>query len=207
MVLSDLRGAILNLFNQPHSTPPSATADFSSVFSAALGAEQKLQPNIALRSGNPLAINRLSNDSMLPIRAAKASALQSRLASSSSISSSHNRKARMQAMAADNRGRLFIAESSSVLIANAIPIVNTRCMPNPQGTHLIRSQLNILGSDSIKPGFPIQGMSVCDDNNRHLLVWGVSKVCVAILSKSSDSFDRVIELKVNLDSSECESQY
>ena len=83
--------------------------------------------------------------------------------------------------------------------------MNVRYMEDSPATHLIRSQLNILGSDSVK--FPINGMAICAENNRHLLVWGVSKACVAILSKGFDSFEKIIELKLNLDSSECESEY
>ncbi|KAL7543894.1 hypothetical protein ACHAXR_013387, partial [Thalassiosira sp. AJA248-18] len=207
---SQWRESILLLFNKCYQTKPSPGApDFSTLFSGT--APQPIaggSPNIELRSAKPLTLKHLNEASMLPIRAAKASALQSRMISSSSTSHI-SRKARsdltVQAIAADNRGRLFIAESSSVLFCNAIPSVNVCNMENSPATHLSRSQLNILGSDSVK--FPINGMALCCENNRHLLVWGVSKACVAIISKGFNSFERIIELKLNLDSSECESEY
>jgi len=207
---SEWRESILLLFNQCYQTTPNPGAtDFSTLFSGTIPQQKVGNPNLELRSAEPLVLKHLDETSMQPVRAAKASALQSKMISSSSASSSHIRKARndlaVQAIAADNRGRLFIAESSSVLICNAIPAVNARYMENPPATHLIRSQLNILGSESLK--FPINGMAICPENNRHLLVWGASKACVAILSTSFDSFEKIIDLKLNLDSSECESEY
>mmetsp|Transcript_5230 Transcript_5230/g.11836 ORF Transcript_5230/g.11836 Transcript_5230/m.11836 type:complete len:3618 (-) Transcript_5230:38-10891(-) len=210
---SEWRESILLLFNQCYQTAPNpadSATDFSALFSDT--APQPITgvecPNLESRSAQPLALQRLTETSMLPIRAAKASALQSRsISSSSSSSSSHIRKARndshVQAIAADNRGRLYIAESSSVIFCSAIASVNVRYVENSQASHLSRSQLNILGSDSVK--FPINGMAICAENNRHLLLWGTSRACVAVVSKNFDSFERVIELKLNLEpSEECE---
>ncbi len=43
------------------------------------------------------------------------------------------------------------------------------------------------------------------ENNRHLLVWGVARACVCIISRTLDSFERIIDLKLNLEpSEECE---
>ena len=164
-------------------------------------------PNLQSRSGNPLALKCLDTACMLPIRAAKAGAIQSRSSPGPSSLSSHTRKSANsfhgQAIASDNRGRLFVAESSSVLFCSAIPSVNVRDIENSQSCHLSRSQLSILGSDSVK--FPIIGLAINSENNRHLLVWGSSKACVAIVSKNLNSFERLIELKLNLDpSEECE---
>ncbi len=164
-------------------------------------------PNLQARSGKPLALKCLDTACMLPIRAAKASAIQSRILSGLSSLSSHPRKSANsfhgQAIASDRRGRLFVAESSSVLFCSAIPSVNVRDVENSQSCHLSRSQLSILGSDSVK--FPIIGLAINSENNRHLLVWGSLKACVAIVSKNLDSFEKMIELKLNLDpSEECE---
>ena len=210
---SEWRESILTLFNQCYETAiPSSGIDFSKMFS---DADVEVQPTAAgglpdlhSRSGQSLSLQRLAQTSMVAIRAARSSALQSRAVPSSSSttggSSSHIRKTKndihVQAMAADNRGRLYIAESSSVVFCSAIPVVNARFMDNSASSHLSRSQLNILGSDSIQ--FTINGMSMCEDNNRHLLLWGASKACVAIVSKNLDSFERIIELKLNLEPSE-----
>ena len=162
-------------------------------------------PDLTSKSGQSLLLQRLAQTSMVAIRAARSSALQSRaVPSSSSTTGGSIRKTKndihIQTMVADNRGRLYIAESSSVVFCSAIPVVNARFMDNPASSHVSRSQLNILGSGSIE--FTINGMSMCDDNNRHLLLWGASKACVAIVSKNLDSFERIIELKLNLKPSE-----
>lgn len=214
---SEWRESILLLFNQcyqeatnPADHRSSTTTDFASLFSdtapQANAGVAGLCPNLESRSAKPLALKRLNETSMVPIRAAKASTLQSRMVSSAS-STSHIRKARndihLQTIAADNRGRLYIAESSSVLFCSAIPSVNVRYVENSKASHLSRSQLNVLGSHSVN--FNINGMAICAENNRHLLLWGTSKACVAIVSKSLDSFERIIELKLNLEpSEECE---
>ena len=207
---SQWRESILLLFNQCYETtmpsPSPSGTDFSSLFSSIATDPQPITgvgcPKLESRSAQPLALKRLYEASMVPIRAAKASVLQSRM-----ISTSHIRKARndshVQTIAADNRGRLYIAESSSVLFCSGIPSVNTRHVENSQASHLSRAQLNILGSDSVK--FPINGMAICAENNRHLLVWGTSKACVVVVSKSFDSFEKIIDLKLNLEpSEECE---
>lgn len=206
---SQWRESILELFGKCYQNTPSLdeTTISSLLQDAASQPITDGAPDLHPRSAKPLALKRLYESSMLPIRAAKASALQSRMISSAA-STSHIRKGRsdlmVQAIAADDRGRLFIAESSTILFCNAIPSVNVRGTENTTATHqhLSRSQLNILGSDSVK--FPVSGMIMNAENNRHLLVWGVSKACVCILSKSLDSFERIIELKLNLDAdSEC----
>ena len=203
--------SILCLFNQYYGSANKSTSskglDFSSLFSdtashPVCGAGY---PKLETRSAQPLELKRLNETAVVPLRAAKASALQSRMISTSS--SSHIRKSRndshVQTIAADNRGRLYIAESSSVLFCSAIPSVNVRHVENSQASHLSRAQLSILGSDSVK--FPINGMALCAENDRHLLVWGSSKACVAVISKSLDSFEKIIDLKLNLEpSEECE---
>ena len=49
-------------------------------------------------------------------------------------------------------------------------------------------------------------MALNSENDRHLLVWGVANACVCIVSKTFESFDRIIDLKLNLEPSE-ESEY
>jgi len=48
-------------------------------------------------------------------------------------------------------------------------------------------------------------MALSPENSRHLLVWGASKAAVAIVSKGLDSFERVIELKMQSEPAECDS--
>lgn len=207
---SEWMDSLVAFFNEHYqNTTPSSSLDFSKVFNDADSSTSQTtenNPNIEDRAGKVLALNRLTNTSILAVRAAKSSALQSRaVLSSSGTGSSHSiRKAKneihVQAITSDSRGRLYIAESSSVLFCSAIPCVNTRNVDHPTASHLSRSQLNILGSGSIQ--FAINGMAICGENNRHLLVWGASKACVAVVSKNFDSFERIIELKLNLEPSE-----
>lgn len=205
---SDWRDSILLIFNQHYQAKTSSSsnfADISDIISSTSATQPITGPNLRPRSGQPLTLTcSRGTCSMLPIRAAKASTLQSRMISSSSSSM---RKARndshVQIIAADNRGRLFVAEASSVLFCSSIPSVNVRHVDNSPASHLSRAQLNILGTDSVK--FSITGMVINSVNNRHLLLWGVSKACVAIVSKNFDSFERIIDLKLNLEpSEECE---
>ena len=130
---SEWRETILLLFNQCYPRPSST--DFSALLSdtsdqATAGAGC---PILESRSAKPLVLKRLNELSMVPVRAAKSSALQSRMVSSAS-SATHIRKTRndthMQTIAADERGRLYIAESSSVLFCSAIPSVNSRYVEN-----------------------------------------------------------------------------
>jgi E3 ubiquitin-protein ligase UBR4 len=205
---SDWRDAILLIFNQHYQAKSSSSSNFtdiSDILSGTSATQPITGPNLRPRSGQPLTLTRPRGTCpIIPIRAAKASTLQSRMISSSSSSM---RKARndshVQIIAADNRGRLFVAESSSVLFCCSIPSVNVRYVDNSPASHLSRSQLNILGTDSVK--FSITGMVINSVNNRHLLLWGVSKACVAIVSKNFESFERIIDLKLNLEpSEECE---
>lgn len=231
------RESILQLFNQCYQdgaektdTPSSPQADdFQSIFDAAVDRASQSSPggcplpNLELRSGSQLSLKRLVDVSMVPIRAARSSALQTRAlavggaSTSTSTSVAHGasgsgssiRKAKndvhIQVMASDNRGRLYVAESMTVLICAAIPAVNARYVDNSPAVHLSRSQLNILGTTaSVK--FQILGMKICDENTRHLLLWGASRACVAVLSKTLDSFERVIDLKVNL-AGETDAEY
>jgi len=53
--------------------------------------------------------------------------------------------------------------------------------------------------------FSQSGMAINSENNRHLLVWGIAKACVCIVSKTFDSFERTIDLELNIEPSEdCE---
>ena len=160
------------------------------------------------RSGQPLKVRTLSKTSMVPLRAAKSSTVQPKVPLSSGSSVSQNRKSRSemsaQMIVSDERGRLFIAESTSVLFCIA-PVNVRHIQRSAVSSHLTRSKLNVLGSDKVK--FPINGMALSPENSRHLLVWGASKAAVAIVSKGLDSFERVIELKMQSEPAECDSEY
>ena len=158
-IRSDWRDSILLILNQTYQST-SAASPSSTDFSVLLNGTSATQtisgvvcPNLQSRSAQPLTIKRLYSSCLLPIRAAKASSLQSRLISGSSSTTSQ-RKTRndshVQALAADNRGRLYIAESTSVIFCSSVPTVNVRYVENSPASHLSRSQLSILGTDHVK---------------------------------------------------------
>ncbi len=156
---SDWRESILLILNQTYQST-SAASPSSTEFSVILSGTSATQtisgvgcPNLQSRSAQPLSLKRLYGSCLVPIRAAKAS-FQSRLISGSSSMTSHTRKTRndshVQALAADNRGRLYIAESTSVIFCSSIPAVNVHYVENSPASHLSRSQLCILGTDQVK---------------------------------------------------------
>ena len=155
---SDWRESILLILNQTYQTAASPSSiDFSVLLNSTFGTQTISGvgcPNLQSRSAQPLTITRLYSSCLLPVRAAKASSLQSRLISGSSSTTSHTRKTRndyhVQALAADNRGRLYIAESTTVIFCSSIPSVNVRYVDNSPASHLSRSQLSILGTDHVK---------------------------------------------------------
>ena len=156
---SDWRESILLIFNRTYQSAsasgPSST-DFSAIFSATSDTQPIAGvrcPNLQSRSAQPLTIKRNRRSCMVAIRATKAGSFQSRIISGSSAASSSLRKTRndyhSQAIASDNRGRMYIAESTSILFCSSIPSVNVRYVENSPASHLSRSQLSILGTDRV----------------------------------------------------------
>jgi hypothetical protein len=158
-IKSDWRESILLIFNQTYQSAlasGSGPTDFSAILSATSDTQPFTGvrcPNLLSRSAQPLTIKRNLRRCMVPIRAAKASSLQSRIISGSSAANNNMRKTRndyhLQAIASDNRGRLYIAESTSILFCSSISSVNVRYVENSPASHLSRSQLSILGTDRV----------------------------------------------------------
>jgi len=157
---SDWRESILLILNQTYQSKSASSPNSTDFLGMLIGASPTQPvtrvgcPSLHSRSGKPLTLKRLHGIGMLPIRAAKASSLQSRMISGSPSTISHMRKTRndshVQAISADNRGRLYIAESTSVLFCSSLPAVNVRYVENSPASHLSRSQLSILGTDHVK---------------------------------------------------------
>ena len=176
--------------------------------------------SLHLRNGLPLTLGKLTDSILLPIRAAKTNCIHSRLSGEFSVDRmkrnflSKNGIDR-QIIEADSRGRIIIAEThsndtnsselSSLLFCSALPLVNTRFVPKPVDSHIQKSQLLITGSKDVD--FSVVGMSLCKDKDNHLIVWGTSKVSVFVLNQCCDSAMARIDLVIDLDPVECETDY
>ena len=168
----------------------------------AVGEECISTPQMLNRNGKVLDIAQLREKSMIPIRAAKASALNLKL----SIDSTTDRlkKAilskndiKRQVVVSDSRGRLIIAEPCSLIFCGALPIVNIRHVEKHTEAPLDRAQMCIRGTSKLK--FNIVGMQLCSNNNRHLVVWGTSEACIVVLNKACDKVEKRIDLLVELE--------
>ncbi len=162
-----------------------------------------LQKSLLSRRGKPLDLQPLSQVGMLPIRAVKTSTFQFKLSVESAsdqqkraiITKSDNKRA---AIAADSRGRLIVAEQRSLVFCSTAPIVNVRYEETAHDVPFGRAQMAIVGSSGL--GFLIVGMELCRENERCLVVWGVTEACVVVLSVTGDSVETKFELIVDQDS-------
>ena len=109
-------------------------------------------------------------------------------------------------MVVDSRGRMIIAESNALLFCAALPLVNTRHVSNPLDSPMDRSQLCILGTDKIDFG-TVVGIALSQDRDRHLVSWGFTNASVHLLNKRCDGVDATIDLSLDLDDSDCESDH
>lgn len=165
-----------------------------------------LRQSLQRRSGKALSVEANKTKSIIPIRAAKSNTFQAKFSGSTNerLKRSKNEISR-GAVVADSHGRLVIAEPCSLVFCSAAPAVNLRHLKDPADLPLSRSSICILGSSTLK--FNVVGMRFCPENDRHLVVYGTSEACVALLSPSHDSAIRQITLCLDLDPSECETDY
>ena len=108
-------------------------------------------------------------------------------------------------MVIDSRGKGIIAESNTLTFCNLLPVVNLRHSETIPVLTLERSQLYVLGKSKVK--FEIVGMALCEANHRLLLIWGASEVCVVVLNQICNVIDVTIDLMVDLEPHECETEY
>jgi len=165
-----------------------------------------LRQSLPRRIGKPLNLEPLKEVGLAPIRAAKANSFQVKFSGTTSerLKRSKNELNRA-AIVADNRGRLVMAEPCSLLFLSAASCVNVRHLKETTDLPLTRSSVCILGSTTVRCN--VVGMELCPGNDRHLLVWGTSESFVALLKDSHDGVDRQIALSLELDPSECETDY
>ena len=167
--------------------------------------------DISSRSGKVLSLGKIQGESMVAVRAAKASAFSVKLSSDPSTDRlkrallSKN-EIKRSAVVSDSRGRFVIAEPNSLFFCTALPLVNVRFRTGSSNNLTVdRNQLCCLGSYNVN--FCIVGMQYCPDNDRHLVIWGTAEASIIILSKNCDTVEKRIELVIELEPHECESEY
>ena len=162
------------------------------------------------RRGKILSVEQICGKALVPVRAARSGAFNVKL--SSDTATDRLKRAMLSKnsvnraiLVADIRGRLILAEPSSLLFCSVLPTVNTKYVHDAIESLSARSQMSILGSANVK--FNIVGMKLCDENQRHLVLWGVSEACVIILSQNCDNLERSIDLKVDVEQSESAADF
>jgi len=149
----------------------------------------------------------LSNDtSFVALRNAKANSFQCKFSGSSieRLRISKN-EIRRNAVVADSRGRLVIAEPCSLLFCSAAAATNVAQVHEEVDWTLSRSAMPILGSQAV--AFNVVGMKLCHENDRHLVIWGASVASVVILEEQHRGTKRHITLSLDLEPNESVSDY
>ncbi|KAI2506062.1 zinc ion binding protein [Fragilaria crotonensis] len=162
------------------------------------------------RSGTPLKLDSFDDPKLVPIRAVRAGSFNVKL----SLDSTTDRVKRTMlarhgivrsAVVADSRGRLIIAEPSSLVFCSILPAINTRYVDDPLTTQIGRSQMSVVASHPLS--FDIVGMRTCTENERHVVVWGTSEACVVVLARHGIGVERTVHLDLDLEPHECDSDY
>jgi E3 ubiquitin-protein ligase UBR4 len=165
---------------------------------------------VVSRSGIPLDLERLDDLKLVPIRAARAGTFNLKM----SLDSTTDRVKRTtlarhgiirSAVVADSRGRLIIAEPSSLVFCSVLPVVNTRFIDDPVNNQIGRSQMTVIASHALS--FNVIGMRISKESERHVIVWGTSEACVIMLKRNWSGVERTFTLEFDLDPQDCESDY
>lgn len=106
---------------------------------------------------------------------------------------------------ADSRGRLVIAEPSSLLFCSGLPMANVRDNAERALTPFLRSSMCVLGSFS--SAFNIVGMHLSRDNESHLVAWGTTEAAVFVLNETKTAVQHSVTLDLNIPSHESSSHF
>lgn len=169
---------------------------------------QSLRKSLRNRKARVLDLQRLGEKTMIPARAAKG--FQVKMSSDTStnahmLSRLSRHEISRSVLAADSRGRMIIAEPCSLVFCSAISAVSIRHVSRPYETPLSRNQMCIVGTASMK--FNIVGLRTCAENERHLVVWGTSEACVAVLKPNWDGVEEKIDLIFDINQHDGEGDY
>jgi hypothetical protein len=97
----------------------------------------------------------------------------------------------------DSRGRMIIAEPSSLVFCSPITAVNARDTQKSEEENFNRHQMCILGTASLS--FDVVGLRLCTENERHIVVWGTSEASVLVLKADYSGVEDTISLTFEVD--------
>jgi hypothetical protein len=160
------------------------------------------------RRSRVLDLQRVTEKTLVPVRAAKGFQIKMSSDSSSNavfMSRLAKNEISRAAVVTDSRGRMILAEPCSLLFCSAVPAVNVRHVTRPYETPLSRHQTCILGRTTMK--FNIVGMRLCPENEHHVVAWGTSEACVATVKPNWDGVEEKIDLVFDLEQSDGEIDY
>lgn len=165
---------------------------------------ESVQRRLRQRRSKPLELGKLEEKGLVPVRVATGF-----VAKFSSDSSTHDaltlaRLSRNDVsrsiLALDSRGRMILAEPSSLVFCSPMAAVNVRNSRKSEDEHITRSQMCILGSASLS--FNVVGVRLCAENERHVVVWGTSEACVLVLKTDYSGVEDTINLTFEVDDQE-----
>ena len=213
--LDSLFGLLKHTFEDRKKTASTGHNDMSALLELApapvirqhLSAET-LKRNLRTRAARPLLLRSLGSMPMLPVRVGKG--FQMKLSTDSStnsrlVSRLERQNIDRRVVAADKRGRMVLAEACSLTFFCPVPATNVRHTAQPCEMPLSRHQFCILGKAATT--FNVVGLSVCQSNERHLLVWGTSSASVVIVKPGWDGIEEKLDLCFDLDSADGEFDY
>lgn len=167
-----------------------------------------LRRDLRNRKSEVMSIQHLVQTCYVPIRAANG--FQAQFSSDSATHTSalgrlDRNNIQRSIMVSDSRGRMIIAEPSSLVFFSPVPAVNVRYVKRTCDRELQRHNMCILGTATLN--FNIVGMCLCLENERHLIVWGTSEACFVILKPDFDGLEEMFNLDFELDHRDGEGDY
>lgn len=185
------------LVNRPSSIEESTTAYRVSFDSA--------RKSLRTRHSRVLDLARLTAKTFSPVRAVRG--IQAKYADSSTHVLIAKRLSRLgcsrSIMVVDSRGRMIVAESSSLVFFTPYPAVNVQFASAPAQEVLPRQRLSIFGTARL--AFTVVGLRLCPDNERHLAAFGTSEACIVVLNSTMSDIELTVSLGFDMSNQEGES--
>lgn len=158
---------------------------------------ESAQRRLSERKARVLDLRKMEEMGLIPVRDAMGFLSSNKFSSGSVSLSRLSTDTSRSTLAFDSRGRMILAEPSSLVFCSPMAVVNTRNSRRSHDSHLIKSQMCILGSASLP--FDAVGVRLCAENERHIVVWGTSAACVLVLKSDYTGIDDTIHLTFEVD--------
>jgi len=163
---------------------------------------QKLvQGLLRKRRSKVLKLNRLEDKGFVSVRVA--SGFLTKLPSDSSthdvltLSRLSRNSISRSILVFDSRGRMIIAEPSSLVFCSPMAAVNGRNLCKSEDDYFTRHQMCILGTASLS--FNVVGLRLCTENERHMIAWGTSEACMLVLKTDYSGVEDTISLSFEVE--------